>query len=41
MRKDIDKELDDLYELSNVLSSLRNVIEFFNKNGQKVTIVGI
>ena len=39
IRKDIDKELDDLWELSSVLSSLKNVIEYFNKHGKKVSII--
>ena len=41
MRKDIDRELDELWELSSVLSSLKNVIEFFNKQDKRVTIVAI
>lgn len=41
MRKDIDRELDELWELSSVLSSLKNVIEYFNKQGKRVTVVAI
>lgn len=41
MRIDIDKELEELYELSSVIYSLKNVIEYFNKQGKDVVIVGI
>jgi hypothetical protein len=40
IRKGIDAELDELYELSNVIHSLKNVIEYFNKNGMKVSLIG-
>lgn len=40
IRKGIDAELDELWELSSLLSSLKNVIEYFNKNGMKVSLIG-
>ena len=41
MRKNIDSELEELWELSSVISSLKNVIEYFNKQGLKVSVVAI
>jgi len=40
MRKGIDAELDELYELSSVIYSLKTVVEYFNKNGMKVSLIG-
>jgi len=40
MRKAIDKELEELYELSSLIYSLKNVIEYFNKKGMTVSIIG-
>lgn len=35
IQKDIDKEIDRLWDLSSVLSSIRRVVEYFRKNGVK------
>jgi len=40
IRKGIDDELEELYELSSVIYSLRTVIEYFEKHGKKVTLIG-
>lgn len=40
IRKGIDAELDELYELSSVIYSLRTVVEYFEKNGKKVSLIG-
>ena len=40
IRESIDAELDELYELSSVVYSLKTVIEYFNKNGMKVSLIG-
>jgi hypothetical protein len=41
IRKGIEAELEDLYELSTMVYSLKNVIEYFDKNGVKVSIIGV
>ncbi len=33
LQKDIDKEIDRLWDLSSVLSSIKRVVEYFGKNG--------
>lgn len=35
LQKEIDKEIDRLWELSSVLSSVKRVVEYFQKNGVK------
>ena len=35
LQKDIDKEIDRLWDLSSVLSSIKRVVEYFGKNGVK------
>ena len=35
LQKEIETELDRLYELSSVLSSIKRVVEYFQKNGVK------
>lgn len=31
LRDEVEKELDDLFEMSNFLSSLKNVVEYANR----------
>lgn len=33
IQKEIDKEIDRLWDLSSVLSSIKRVVEYFGKNG--------
>ena len=35
IQKDIDKEIDRLWDLSSVLSSIKRVVEYFKKSGVK------
>jgi len=35
LQKEIDKEIDRLWDLSSVLSSIKRVVEYFGKNGVK------
>lgn len=35
LQKEIDKEIDRLWNLSSVLSSIKRVVEYFSKNGVK------
>ncbi len=35
IQKSIDKEIDRLWDLSSVLSSIKRVVEYFKKNGVK------
>ena len=35
LQKEIDKEIDRLWDLSSVLSSIKRVVEYFSKNGVK------
>lgn len=35
LQKEIEKELDRLYELSSVLHSVKTVVQYFQKNGVK------
>jgi hypothetical protein len=33
LQKQIEKELDELYQLSSVLSSVKQIVEFFSNGG--------
>lgn len=41
LQSDIEKEIDRLWELSSVISSIKRVVEYFGNNGIKTKTIAV